>query len=249
MGANLAVWHRQLPGLPLTCDFLYDFLWFEWRWKAQSCGKLFIQWGSNCISCLISASCAAQVTYIPPPPHRCSNLERKAFLPRTTTPKPAGVQCWEAQYAHLEPTIHLLQKRTSPWLPKEPDENYTGLGSPWGMCLVVEEGGAMLSAILMPSRCMRIKMWARGFPSPLLFLHHLCPLFWGAVWGGLGLFTGVFLPLVEFCHSGRRAGVSVGGMNTHCTIPGVRKCLEMCGRTSEDLCVLCFSSLMSLLGM
>lgn len=116
---------------------------------------------------------------------------------------------------------------------KEPDEDDTGLGFPWRMCLASEDGGAMLSAMLMPSRCVPIKMWAGGFPSPLLFLHHLCPLFLGGVWGGLGLFTGVFLPLVELCHSGRRAGVSVGRMGTHCAVPrgkrvSVREMMEMC---------------------
>lgn len=143
-------------GCLLTRDFLYDFLWFEWRWKALSCGKLFLQWGSNCISCLISASRAAEVTYIPPPsppPHPCSTLERKASLPTTTTPKPAGLQCWEDQCAPLEPTIYLLEQGTSPWFPKEPDEDDTGLGFPWRMCLVLEEDGIMLSAVLLPSRC------------------------------------------------------------------------------------------------
>lgn len=62
-----------------------------------------------------------------------------------------------------------------------------------------------------------------GVPSPQLFLHHLCPLCLGGVWGGLGLFTGVFLPLVELGHSGRRAGVSVGWMGTHCAAPRVKK--------------------------
>lgn len=54
--------------------------------------------------------------------------------------------------------------------------------------------------------------------------------------GSLGLFTGVCLPLVEFCHSGRRAGVSVGRMGTHCAVPrgkkvSVREMMEMCGWT------------------
>lgn len=73
--------------------------------------------------------------------------------------------------------------------------------------------------------------------------HHLCFFciisalcFFGGVWGGLGLFTDVFLPLVEFCHSGRRAGVSVGRMGTHCAVPrgktvSVREMMEMCGWT------------------
>lgn len=77
--------------------------------------------------------------------------------------------------------------------------------------------------MLVPSRCVPIKMWAGGFPSPQLFLHHLWPLCLGGVWGGLGLFTGVFLPLVELGHSGRRAGVSVGWMGTHCAAPRVKK--------------------------
>lgn len=122
-----------------------------------------------------------------------------------------------------------------------------------GDVLGLEEGGAMLSAILMPSRCVPIKMWARGFPSPLLFLHRLCPLFWGAVWGGLGLFTGVFLPLGVL--SFWKEGWSQCGKDGHSLynsqgkkVP-VRELMEMCGWTSEDLCVLCFSSLMSLLGM
>lgn len=130
--------------------------------------------------------------------------------------------------------VHHLSsgERNQPGLPKEPDEDDTGLGFPWRMCLALEEDGAMLSAMLIPSRCVPIKMCVGGFPHLCFFciISALC------FWGSLGLFTGVFLPLVELCHSGRRAGVSVGRMSTHCAVPrgkkvSVREMMEMCAWT------------------